>query len=493
MKKAYAALLCIAVLFGISLPVSAAGSKVPYDNYTYSETDGSVILSPQAYLPEKVIYGSSLSVGNFINPTDLDVDEKGDIYILDEGNNRVVVITSDYELKMVFDCNSVENDGSLKPLNKASGINVSEKYVYISDTENSRVMLFDKLNGEYVKSYYMTGSSVLGEDFIFKPTKTATDSEGNLYVVSNGTYEGLLNIKENGEFLSFFASNKVTASPWTLFWRRFSTKRQRETSEQLIPQQFSSIDMDSDGFYFITTYTAISNSMVKRVNPGGNNVIRNLSNIDLIGDPATYYSGSLSGVSSFSDVSAGPYKIYACLDKTRGKIFCYNYDGYLLYTFGTISTQDGGFTAPAAISYLSDERIAVLDSTRGSVTVFSPTDYAKEINLSIYYQNELEYDEALRHWNKVLEYNSNYELALNMIGTSYYGSGDYDKAIEYFIASNNNSMYSDTKKAMRSEWIYEHQWLLVALVVLIVAYIVIKCVLRLIKIFKNRYKSPESE
>ncbi|MGN0492506.1 MAG: hypothetical protein ACI4F7_02570 [Acutalibacteraceae bacterium] len=486
MKKAFAIFVCFFVICGAWLPASAAGSSVPYDNYTYSENDGSVILNPQAYLPETVIYGDDLSVGNFKNPTDFDVDENGYIYILDEGNNRVVVIGSNYAIKGTFECNSVEADGSLKPLNDASGINVSEKYVYISDTENNRVLLFDKISGEYVKPYYVTGSSVLGEDFIFKPTKTATDSEGNLYVVSNGTYEGLLNIKENGEFLSFFASNKVTASTWTLFWRRFSTKQQRKNSEQLIPQQFSSIDMDADGFYYITTYTAVSNSMVKRMNPGGNNVIRSLSNINLIGDPTKYYDGSFSGESSFSDVSAGPYKIYACLDKTRGKVFCYNYDGYLLYTFGTLSAQDGGFSSPVAISYLSDERIAVLDSTRGSLTVFSPTEYAKEINLGTHFQNELEYDEALKHWSKVLGFNSNYELALNMMGKSYYGSGDYDKALKYFMASNNNEMYSDTKKAMRSEWIYAHQWIFVVLVVLIIVWIVIKSIFSLFKRFKKK-------
>lgn len=492
MKKVCAIFACIFVVSGACLPASAAGSSVPYDNYTYSENDGSVILNPQAYLPETVIYGDGLSVGNFNNPTDFDVDENGYIYILDEGNNRVVVIGSDYAVKNTFNCNSVEADGSTKPLNDASGISVSKKYVYISDTENSRVLLFDKLTGEYVKAYYMTDSSVLGEDFIFKPTKTSTDSEGNLYVVSNGTYEGLLNIKENGEFLSFFASNKVSASPWTLFWRRFSTKQQRKTSEQLIPQQFSSIDMDAEGFYYITTYTPVSNAMVKRMNPGGNNVIRSLSNIDLVGDPTKYYNGAFSGVSSFSDVSAGPYKIYACLDKTRGRIFCYNYDGYLLYTFGTLSAQDGGFSSPVAVSYLSDERIAVLDSTRGSLTVFSPTDYAKEINLGTYYQNLLEYDEALKHWSKVLSYNGNYELALNMMGKSYYGAGDYAQALKYFTASNNNDMYSDTKKAMRSEWIYEHQWILVALAALIIVCIAAKSVFGLIKILKKK-NAPKRE
>lgn len=486
MKKVYAIFVMILIIVAAGIPVSASGSAVPYDNYTYSESDGSAVKNPQAYLPEKVIYGSGLPTGSFNNPTDFDVDENGDIYILDEGNNRVAVIGPDYSFKYEFDCSSVEEDGSLKPLNDASGINVTENFVYISDTENSRILLFDKLNGEYVKAYYMNGSSVLGEDFIFKPTKTATDSEGNLYVVSNGTYEGLLNIKENGEFLSFFAGNKVTASAWTLFWRRFSTKEQRKTGEQLIPQQFSSIDMDADGFYFITTYTPVSNSMVKRMNPGGNNVIRNLSEIPLTGDTTKYYNGSLSGESSFSDVSAGPYKIYACLDKTRGRVFCYNYDGYLLYTFGTLSERDGGFSSPVAVSYLSDERIAVLDSTRGSLTVFAPTEYAKEINLGTYYQNELEYDKAAEHWNRVLAYNENYGLALNMLGNSHYGAGNYEKAMEYFEASNNNDMYSNAKKALRSEWIYEHQWLFAAAVLAIVAFAAVKGILKLVKIFKNR-------
>ncbi len=490
MKKVCVIFFAFLIIGTVLLPASAAGSAVPYDNYTYSESDGSAVLNPQAYLPEAVIYGSTLSVGNFNNPTDFDVDENGDIYILDEGNNRIVVMDGDYTPKLEFKCNSVEADGSLMPLNDAAGINVTNKYIYVSDTENSRILLFDKQNGEYVRKYTVGGSSVLGEDFIFKPTKTATDSEGNLYVVSNGTYEGLLNLKENGEFLNFFAGNKVTANAWTLFWRRFSTKEQRKTGEQLIPQQFSSIDADADGFYFVTTYTPVSNSMVKRMNPGGNNVIRNLSNINLTGDPTKYYNGALAGQSSFSDVSSGPYKIYACLDKTRGRVFCYNYDGYLLYTFGTLSEQDGGFSSPVAVSYLSDERIAVLDSSRGSLTVFSPTEYAKEINLGTRYQNELNYDEAVKHWNRVLRYNENYELALNMLGSSYYGAENYEKALEYFSVSGNDDMYSNTKKAMRSEWIYAHQWLLAALVAAVIAYAAVKGAL---KLFKGKNKRSHTK
>lgn len=492
MKKAFAAIISAFVVLGSIISVCASGSVVPYTNYTYAEAGGSIVEAPQAYLPKTVIYGSSLGIDNFNIPTDIDVDKNGDIYILDEGNNRVVIVSEDFKLKQVITCDMADEKGETLKLNDAKGITVTDAYIYICDTENSRILVLDKLTGGYVKSYRLKASGILDEKFIFKPTKVAVDREGNLYVVSNGTYEGLLNIKENGEFLGFFASNDVSATPWELFWRKFSTREQRKKSEQLIPQDFSSVDMDSQGFFFITTYTEVSDSMVKRMNPGGNDVIRKLSSVKLIGDPIAYSQG-IAGKSSFSDVAAGPYKLYCCLDKTRGKVFCYNYDGYLLYTFGTLSSQDGGFSNPVAITYLNNDCVAVLDDIRGSLTVFAPTAYADEIHKGIECQNNLDYEGAYTHWNKVLEYNSNYDLALNMLGSSYQGSGEYDKAMEYFKGANNKKRYSETKALKRSETIYEYQWVLAVVIVLILVAAVISLVKKVIYIYKNRFVYDSEE
>ena len=460
MKKAAALIIALISVFSAALTVSAEQQSLPYSNYTYSEADSSVVLGPQGYIPEKIVYGNEIGTESFKNPSDIDADENGNMYILDAGNNRIVVLTDSAELKGVISC-AVDAEGEASALNGAQGITAAGDKIYVCDTENSRILVFDKNSGAYINKIGAPSSSALGENFIFKPTRVAVDDMGNLYVVSNGTYEGIINLNANGEFLSFFAGNKVTSSAWDLFWRRFSTKQQRKTMLQLIPQDFASIDMDKEGFFLITTYTAVSESMVKRVNPGGTDVLRKMSNVPLIGDPKKYYKGMRAGESSFCDISSGSNKIYACLDKTRGRIFCYNNDGYLLYTFGNLSKQTGGFTNPVALTYLSSDRIAVADASDNSVTLFRPTDYAKAINQGIGYQNDLDYENARQQWKRVLELNSNNDLALIRIGRSYYNNKDYKTAMEYFKKASDREMYSNARKALRSEWIFDNVWIII--------------------------------
>lgn len=474
MKKLFALALSILILSGIPLSVCAAESTLPYSNYTFSEQGGTIIYSPQAYVPSSIVYGNDWECGALYEPADLDVDQNGDIYILDTGNNRIVVLDRELGFKGVIDCGAADKDGNVITLNKAKGITVTNDTIYVCDTDNRRILLYGKESGEYKSTVNAPTSSLLGEDFIFQPTKVAVDNKGNLYAVSSGTYEGIINMNSKGEFRNFFASNSVTASAWEIFWRKFSSSRQRKTMVQLVPQDFSSIELDRDGFFLITTYTAVDSSMVKRVNQGGVNIIRTLSNVTVTGDQEKVRNGALSGLSSFCDISSGPDKMYACLDKTRGRVYCYNNDGYLLYTFGTKASQYGGFLSPVAISYLDDYRIGVLDSANGALTVFETTEYADAINLGIKHQNDLDYEAAYAQWGEVLKMNGNYQLAQNMIGRACYNTGDYKAAMKYFKDCGNREMYSDARGEIRMGYIYEYSWIGVVVVAAIIALSVIR-------------------
>ena len=457
MKKIILFLLIFVIAAGSSVSVYAAGGTVPYVNYTYSEADGSVVTGPQAYIPGTVVYGNTLGIGEFSYPTDIDADSQGDIYLLDAGNSRIVVIDKNLNYKTQFKCTV---DGKAVDLSAAQGLTVTDESVYICDTDKSRVLIYNKSDAALKQIVNAPKSYALDDDFIFKPVRISVDAKGDMYIVSSGTYEGVINLKPNGDFVTFFAANKVTSDAWDLFWRNFSTKKQRKTMTQLIPQDFASIDIDRHGFMLISTYTPVNNSMVKRVNSGGSNVIRSLSSVNIVGDGAKN--------SSFSDISSGPDKIFACLDKKTGRIFCYNHDGYLLYTFGAIAAQNGGFKNPVSLTYLDDYRIAVLDTDRASLTVFNTTEYADIIHKATKFGNELNYDEASENWKKVLEMNSNFSLAIKMIGNRYYEAGDYETAKQYFKQCDSKELYSNARREIRSNWIYKNAWI-VMLVILLIA------------------------
>ena len=125
-------LICIlgVTAFADSDPLNAA---LPYENYTYSEKDGSILLAPQAYLPDKIIYGQDLGIGSFHDAYDLYEDDNGELYLLDSGNNRVVVFSKDLQVARIF-TGFVEN-GATGSFLDARGIFVDDLYVFAEYTD----------------------------------------------------------------------------------------------------------------------------------------------------------------------------------------------------------------------------------------------------------------------------------------------------------------------------------------------------------------------
>lgn len=79
---------------GLYTPVSHGASQ---QGYTYSYW-GEAVPAPAAYVPGRVIDGNSLGIGAFNSPVDLFVDEKNQIYVLDSGNHRIIIMNAAWEL-----------------------------------------------------------------------------------------------------------------------------------------------------------------------------------------------------------------------------------------------------------------------------------------------------------------------------------------------------------------------------------------------------------
>ena len=457
------AIIVLAIVAVPTVEIHAVGS-IPYENYIYSENNGELQFGPQAYTPSKVIYASNMNVGELLDPTDIDTDNEGNIYLLDAGNSRILVLNQDFQLLNTFQ--GFDNAGVTDNFTEASGLFVDNMYIYIADTEKGRIIILDRNTGTLVRVVGTPKSDILGKDFLYKPIRLVVDSDRLLYIVSEGTYEGIINLDWDGKMIGFVGSNTVTASAWDVFWKQFSTKKQRATMQQFIPQDISSIDIDNKGFYYTTMLTAQNGNMVKRLNPGGSNILRSFSKIPVAGDVIS--AGNVKA-SMFVDVSCAEDGIYACLDSANGKIFVYNNDGYLLYTFGAISEQDGGFTVPVALTWLNDGRIAVLDKSRDNITVFSPTPYANSIKNAIHAQISLDYEGAFKLWEEVLKLNNGFTLAQLEVGKLYLNQGKFKEAKAVFKGANNKELYSEALKKQTTDWIYNNStWLVISAVLLVV-------------------------
>ena len=83
------------MLFSSAFAVSAASN---FEEYIY-DTKGESVEAPQTYKPVNVIYGSEETNTTFSAPKDIDIDDKGNLYLLDTGNNRILIYDSEMNLK----------------------------------------------------------------------------------------------------------------------------------------------------------------------------------------------------------------------------------------------------------------------------------------------------------------------------------------------------------------------------------------------------------
>jgi tetratricopeptide (TPR) repeat protein len=110
----------------------------------------------------------------------------------------------------------------------------------------------------------------------------------------------------------------------------------------------------------------------------------------------------------------------------------------------------GTFTKPVAIESLGDN-ILVLDSAKNSIMVFTATEYGNCINKAVGFRYDGNETESVSYWNKVLELDTNNELANLGLGKAYLASGDNEIAMSYFQKAKNRHYYSISYKRFRND------------------------------------------
>lgn len=471
MKKFLTVLTVLLLILTMTLPVSAAG----YLSYNYN-TNGTASRTPAPYIAVREITGLDLGIGEFNKPGDIYRDYKGNIYICDSGNNRIVVLNSDYTLQKVID---TFQDGFFPgSFLNPSGVYVdpNDDMLYIADTDNARVIGLDENMVMTVRVNKPSQQGLIEDDFIYAPTKVVVDNGGRIFVVSKNTYEGLMQFDQEGNFLGFVGANKVSISPIEYFWKSIATDKARSKMELTLPTEFSNLEIDSEGFIYTTT-SIISEGgasiLIRRQNPSGDDVLKKSEYLSIAGDIVfeNMYGGDNNGPSSFVDVVVGDDGIYSALDSKRSRIFTYDADGNLLYIFGGNGNNGndlGTFYTPSSM-IKNGEQFAVLDMAKGTITIFEPTQYGKLINQAAAANYDGKYEEAAEIWNEVIKLNCNYEQAYTGIGISQLRSGNYEEAMKNFKLGSNRYYYSKAFKEFRQDWLEKNfVWIVITLIVLFV-------------------------
>lgn len=455
-------LACVMLLILVATP---AVYGVPYRGYTYDLWQNAID-APQAYIPTQVVDGLSMGVGALKNPQDLFVSAQGNIYIADSGNNRIVVLSQHWHVMQVIE--SFQKGQEIQKFSNPKGVFVTEaEEIYIADTNNRRIVVLDP-DGALIREIGPPSSTVKGvipEGFDYLPAKVVVDQAQRMYVIVENVFEGILEFGVDGQFRGFIGAPRIAPNMIDYFWRKIATDAQKDSLAIFLPTEYSNLALDQYGFIYATVTDGDVNrrEFVRRLNPTGTDVLRRKGFHPPIGDiiyPQSWEDVSFTGPSVLTDVVAQNHGVYSVLDRRRGRVFTYDAEGHLLYTFGGRGDQLGLFKNPVALGML-DANFAILDSLAGSVTLFRPTVYSQLILKGIQLHNTGHYQESSVTWAEVAQLNANFELAYTGIGSALLRQGEYKEAMAAFRLANNRLDYSEALGLYRREVMAQYFGLIV--------------------------------
>ena len=461
-------LLLLAALMLFTSAFAADGSSNVYQGYTY-DFFRNVKSTPAPFVLSQVIDSKSVTkTGRTIETvTDVATAKDGRIFIVDKTSSIIYVMDENGQyqsfIKNVKDENkkNAQINGQNVQLTSPEGVFYHEKAdeLYICDTGAQRILVLDG------QTYAFKRGILRPEDMTgvteFKPSKIAVDNADRIYVVVQSSYEGIIELNEDGSFSRYFGVNEPQINMVDFLWKSIASDKQKEKMGKTYAPAFNNVTLDGEGFVMAVTSDTASADKVFRLNFAGANVLREMGNIAVIGDLAT------ENPSAFVDIAVKPYGTYALLDKTYGHVFLYNFDGELLCVFGSKGNAVGQFKTPSTIAWLGDKLI-IGDADLKCAYIYEPTAFGSALLKAgeAYYNGD--WDEATTYYEEVLRLCANLETAYVGIGKNLLMKEDYEGAMYNFKLGNNREFYSKAYKGHRTNVMKENFWIIAVVAVLFI-------------------------
>lgn len=445
-----------------NLLITDAKQMSTYSTYTYN-TEGDAVDSPEAYEFSKEYAGTDFGVGDLKSPSDIFIDASENIYITDSGNNRIVVLNPDFSLKRVLDTfeytASDSTESTVETFSAPSSVFVDgNNNIYVADTDNNRIVEFDE-NYKCIRTILKPNTDILDDDYVFSPISIVVDSSDRIYILVKNDNDGVMELSSDGSFTGYYGAQKVNSTIFDWFKTLFMTKAQKSRIVKTIPRSYNSMAIDDKDFIWMTSNSltvyqrmnymkskSSADASIKRLNPSGNDVLARE------GEYAP--GGDLLAVSSIVDVTVKNDGIYSVLDDSYNRVFTYDSRGNLLYAFGGKGAQDGCLTQAASIAYFGDD-LLVLDASDNTITRYTMTDYAKDIQSALLADDSKDFEASLKYWKRVLEKNGNLQIAYKAIGNSYLRLGNYEESMKYYKNADQKDGYSKAYSYIRADYVKE--------------------------------------
>lgn len=421
MKK-FAPWLLLILLVLACVPAQAA---TPYRTYTQG-SDRNLVETQTAYDPVRTMirFGEE----TLKMPQDMRMGPDGYLYIADNGNKRILIIDTEG--------NFIREIVDKKNMKSPMGVFVDEALnVYVADEKARAVLVYDK-NGKFVMEYLKPTHQLFGEMAPYVPQKVVLDKRGNLYIVSKGNTNGIVQISPvgGGEFLGYYGANASRISLLTHI-RRFIFGENSSAVGEIVPISVKNLTIDQKGMVYTVTEAA-DESALRRLNVAGKSTMTPEWWIDLNSAVAVNSSNSIFTANA------------------NGTIMEYTSEGDLLFMFGAndaLSEQRiGMFKSVTGLVVTDDYTIYVLDANLNSIQVLKPTEFTDLVHQAFTLFQEGKYAESKAPWTEVLRMNSLFTYASTGLGEALYREDNYQEAMEAFRNGGYRQGYSDAWWEQRS-------------------------------------------
>ena len=462
--------LALVIVAGTMLTAYAESSQyVPYESYTYwddiSGLGRKLVYNRPMYEVKDVFNAKDFKIAEITELIDVCTDRKGNVYLLDCGSNetaaRIIILDSEYNL--IKEISAVTKGEEKLTFTGAHNVYAhTDGTLYLCDTENARVINLD-MDGNYIDEFVLPESPLIPEDFDYRPIKVVADSEGYVYILSEGSYYGALlyapaTSGTAKEFIGFYGANTVTnnilGAMSSLLKRMFPNNVKASNSTRALPYTFSDIVIDSQDFIY--TATDAQKGQIKKLNPGAGNNIIDSNDVNFADDDINRsfqvnaeYKQMITGLEVDDD------EFMYALDSAYGRIFVYDSECRMLTAFGGgmgSGTQKGTFESAAAIA-LKEQRnaetkevisneILVADKHNNTLTVFKRNDYGNLVTKLTRLTIDGDYIESREGWEKVLTLDKNLQIAYTGIARAYLAEERYEEAMEMALEGYDRKTYA---------------------------------------------------
>lgn len=436
MKKGrkYSIALLVGFIF-LFLSNFSGYAQVPYKTLTQGP-NGELVETQTAYEPIKVI-----KLPTF-NPEDLYLNEDGLLYVADTGNGRILVLKDDKLEKVI-------GEGILSG---PTGIYVTD-YIYVADPLVGKVYVFD-LEGNVISEIAKPESPLFGKNTKFIPKKIAVDSRGNMYIVSEGSSNGLVQLNNEGEFTGFFASNMTNTSLKMIIQRLMYGSGASVKLMKNLPPSPTNVAIDQNGLVYTVT-KGLSENSIKKFNVSGKNILADKMDVSS---------------ESVIDVKIDKYGNIFSIDENG---YLYEFDSYgnLLFVFGDKEkgTERVGLSkTPSAFEVGNDGVIYLLDKEKNMLQLYQPTAFTHEVHEGITLYKEGLYIESEGIWQNILKMNSSFILSYQALAKSYFKRDLNEEALKAFKLAEDKSGYSEAFWEIRNDWLQSN--LGIVLIVSVIIY-----------------------